>query len=186
MRFIPMLKDRFGAETPPPAPGIDRAQFRQVMGRFATGVTVITAEADGEIRGMTANAFMSGSLEPPLCAISVAKRAHMHPHLTAAGRFTVNILAANQQKIANHFAGRPDPMLHVPFEPVLGVPTLADAVARIVADVAATHDSGDHTVFIGHIRFMDGNDRPPLIYHAGRYAQLTPARGEEVSILEFW
>ena len=67
---------------------IDPALFRRVMGSFATGVTVILAEVKGETRGMTANAFMSGSLEPPLCIVSVAKRAHMHAHLAAAERFS--------------------------------------------------------------------------------------------------
>jgi flavin reductase (DIM6/NTAB) family NADH-FMN oxidoreductase RutF len=79
------------------------------MGRFATGVTVIIAEANGETRGMTANAFMSGSLDPPLCVVSVARRAHMHNHLLAAKVFSVNVLAAGQEAYAGHFAGRPLP-----------------------------------------------------------------------------
>src|SRR5690348_11140779 len=86
---------------------IDLALLRRVMGSFATGVTVIVAEADGDIRGMTANAFMSGSLEPPLCVVSIAKRAHMHGHIAAAGRFSVNILSVAQEELALHFAGRP-------------------------------------------------------------------------------
>ena len=77
---------------------IDPAHFRRVMGRFASGVTVITAEVNSEIRGMTANAFMSGSLTPPLCIVSIAKRARMHPHLTTAGKFAVNILAMGDRK----------------------------------------------------------------------------------------
>ena len=77
------------------------------MGSFATGVTVIVAEAGDEIHGMTANAFMSGSLEPPLCVVSIAKRAHMHGPLAAAGKFSVNILSVAQEELALHFAGRP-------------------------------------------------------------------------------
>ena len=69
---------------------VDHMLFRRVMGSFATGVTVITTEARGEVRGMTANAFMSGSLEPPLCVISVAKRARIHPLLVEAGHFGVS------------------------------------------------------------------------------------------------
>ena len=87
------------------------------MGRFATGVTVITATVAGDTRGMTANAFMSGSLDPPLCVISVTKRAHMHGHLIAAGRFAVNILASGQEDYATHFAGRPIPGLRVDLQP---------------------------------------------------------------------
>ena len=88
------------------APSIDASLFRRVMGRFASGVTVITAEYAGDVRGMTANAFMSGSLNPPLLLVSVAKHASMHAHLLAAGRFAVNILCAGQHEIANHFCGR--------------------------------------------------------------------------------
>ncbi|MCP4384248.1 MAG: flavin reductase family protein [Hyphomicrobiales bacterium] len=84
---------------------IDPAHFRRVMSRFATGVTVITVAADGEPQGMTANAFMSGSLDPPLGVVSVARRARMHGYLSNATRFAVNILAAEQTDLANHFAG---------------------------------------------------------------------------------
>ena len=86
---------------------VDHALFRRVMGSFATGVTVITTEARGEIRGMTANAFMSGSLEPPLCVISVARRARIHPLLVEAGHFGVSILAKDQERLSTHFAGGP-------------------------------------------------------------------------------
>src|ERR1700730_12201087 len=88
-------------------PGIDSVHFRRVMGCFATGVTVILAEAHGEIRGMTANAFMSGSLDPPLCVISVALKARMHGFLVEAGHFGVNILARGQETLIGHFSGQP-------------------------------------------------------------------------------
>jgi flavin reductase len=169
-----------------PSREIDPAHFRRVMGRFATGVSVITARAGGALRGMTANAFMSGSLEPPLCVISVTRRAHMHEHLVEAGRFAVNILASTQDAYATHFAGRPVFGLDPVFEDVDGVPTLADASARIVAKIAATHDCGDHSLFIGHILSMGSDERPPLLFHAGRYAYLVPAHGEESPVPEFW
>jgi flavin reductase (DIM6/NTAB) family NADH-FMN oxidoreductase RutF len=165
---------------------IDPDRFRRVMGRFATGVTVITATADGVTRGMTANAFMSGSLDPPLCVVSVAKRAHMHDHLIAAGRFAVNMLAAGQENIAIHFAGRPVPGLKLSLADVDGVPVIAGAVAVITALTAARHDCGDHTIFIGHIATMDANDRPPLLYHASRFAALIPLREEAPAMPEFW
>lgn len=165
---------------------IDPLHFRKVMGRFATGVTVITAKAGGERHGMTANAFMSGSLDPPLCVVSVARRARMHAHLLEAGRFAVNILAAGQVDYANHFAGRLIPDLAVQFAEIDGIPTLADASARMTTDVVASHDCGDHTIFIGHIATMLADDRSPLIYHDGRYAALTPAHGPETPLPEFW
>jgi flavin reductase (DIM6/NTAB) family NADH-FMN oxidoreductase RutF len=165
---------------------IDPAHFRRVMGRFATGVTVITATVAGETRGMTANAFMSGSLDPPLCVVSVTKRAHMHPHLTAAGRFAVNILATGQEDYATNFAGRPIPGLAVDLHPAGGVMILADASAWMTAETVATHDCGDHTIFVGHIKLMEADQRPPLIYHAGRYAALVPTREAALPVPEFW
>jgi flavin reductase (DIM6/NTAB) family NADH-FMN oxidoreductase RutF len=165
---------------------IDAHQFRRVMGRFATGVTVVTATAMGETRGMTASAFMSASLDPPLCVVSVAKRARMHALLMATDRFGVNVLADGQEAVARHFAGKPDPVLDVPFAVVDGVPVLADASARILADVAARHDCGDHTLIVGHINFMAADHRPPLVYHAGRFGAFASAEDEEAIWLEFW
>jgi flavin reductase (DIM6/NTAB) family NADH-FMN oxidoreductase RutF len=153
---------------------IDSVHFRRVMGSFATGVTVITAEAKGEIRGMTANAFVSGSLEPPLCVVSVAKHTRMHAILLEAGRFGINILAADQEALARHFAGKPVTGLGDPFAHDDGVPVLADALARILAESTAHHDCGDHTLFVGLIQAMSADDRPPLLYHAGRFGAFAP------------
>ncbi len=165
---------------------IDPLHFRKVMGRFATGVTVITTEAGGEVHGMTANAFMSGSLDPPLCVVSVAKRAHMHKHLVITKRFAVSVLAGDQADFATHFAGQPVTGLAIRFVAIDGVPTLADAAARITAEMVASHDCGDHTIFIGHIGTMHCDDRPPLLYHDGRYAALEPTPGAETPLPEFW
>src|SRR5271163_4441196 len=84
----------------------DTELFRKTMGGFATGVTVITVDAAGGPHGMTANAFMSGSLTPPLCVVSIAKRAHTHAMLVAAGRFSVNVLGEDQRDLAIYFAGK--------------------------------------------------------------------------------
>jgi len=165
---------------------IDPAHFRRVMGRFATGVTVITATVAEETRGMTANAFISGSLDPPLCVVSVTKRAHMHPHLTKAGRFAVNILASGQEHYATHYSGRPIAGLRVNFHAVGGVAILADASAWMTAETVATHDCGDHTLFVGHIRRMEADERPPLLYHAGRYGALVPTHEVPQPVPEFW
>ena len=165
---------------------IDPAHFRRVMGRFATGVTVVVAHADGLTKGMTANAFMSGSLDPPLCVVSVAKRAHMHSHLTAAGRFSINILAVGQEHLATHFAGRPIESLNVAFHDVAGIPAVPGTSAVIACETAATHDCGDHTLFVGHILVMDADGRPPLLYHASHFAALVPLNEASPSLPEFW
>ena len=170
----------------PPQGEIDPHHFRRVMGCFASGVTVILARADGETRGMTANAFMSGSLDPPLCIVSIAKRAHMHGHIAAAERFSVNILAAGQEDAATHFAGRPVPHFKPVFHDRSGVPALPGAVALLTASIVAAHDCGDHTIFVGHITLMTSDERPPLLYHASHFAALVPLREASPSLPEFW
>jgi flavin reductase (DIM6/NTAB) family NADH-FMN oxidoreductase RutF len=169
-----------------PLASADPAQFRRIMGRFATSVTVITSAVDGDIRGMTANAFMSGSLDPPLCVISVAKRANMHDHLIAARAFGVNFLAAGQENLAIHFAGRPVTGLDVAFGDHHGIPGIIGASALITAAVSARHECGDHSLFIGAIISMRADDRPPLLYHASRFGALVPLRETAPAAVEFW
>ena len=165
----------------------DAALFRRVMGRFSSGVTVITAEADGELRGMTANAFMSGSLEPPLCVISVAVTAHMHGHLMAAGGFGVSILAQGQEPLSAHFAGRSRDYLEAEFERLGGVPLLQGASAAIAAETQGVHPCGDHTLFVGRITHMRDYAREPLVYQGGRYGAFTPSPElADAPTIEFW
>jgi flavin reductase len=168
-------------------PEIDEHLFRRVMGSFATGVTVITASEGEGVRGMTANAFMSGSLEPPLCIVSVAKRAHMHDLLLGAAHFGVSVLADHQEDLSDHFSGRPDAGVSVRLARLGPVLLLTETCGRIAAEIVARHDCGDHTIFIGHILEMEAEDRAPLIYHAGRYAALDERRGDhDIAVPEFW
>lgn len=168
-------------------PPIDTALFRRVMGSFTTGVTVITTEADDAVRGMTANAFMSGSLTPPLCIISVAKKARMHELLESADHFGVSILAKGQEAVSQHFArqGATEPDLS--FEHIEGVPVLAGVSASLAAQIDSRHDCGDHTLFIGRILGLREYDRAPLVYHGGKYA--TVHHKKEVpadAAIDFW
>jgi flavin reductase (DIM6/NTAB) family NADH-FMN oxidoreductase RutF len=166
---------------------IDRTLFRQVMGSFATGVTIITTEAGGEVRGMTANAFMSGSLDPPLCVVCVGKRARIHPHLVAAGHFGVSILAKDQEKLSLHFSGGPVADLAPEFTYVGRTPVLSQAAATIATEVVAQHDCGDHTLFIGHIQHMQAHSRAPLIVHEGHYASLVYSKERAPEwVGDFW
>ena len=166
---------------------VDSRLFRHVMGRFATGVTVITAEAEGGVRGMTANAFMSGSLSPPLCIVSVATKARLHKALIETGHFGVSMQAQGQEAVSQHFAGQGVERPDVLFEHMHGVPVLAKVCAAIAAEVVARHDCGDHSLFIGHILGMRDDERPPLVFHGGKYATLhykkTPAADEAI---DFW
>lgn len=166
---------------------IDGQLFRRVMGRFTTGVTVITAEAEGAVRGMTANAFMSGSMTPPLCIISIAKKARMHGILETAQHFGVSILAQGQEAISQHFAGQGSADPEPAFAHMHGVPVLSGVSAAIAATIAAQHDCGDHSIFIGHIVGLRDDERQPLVYHAGKYATLhhKKERPADPSI-DFW
>jgi flavin reductase (DIM6/NTAB) family NADH-FMN oxidoreductase RutF len=165
----------------------DQALFRAVMASFATGVTVITTQTDEGVRGMTANAFMSGSLDPPLCVVSVSKKARMHAALSKAGHFGVSILTQSQHHLSPHFSGRPRLDLDPAFEVIGGTPVLRDAVATITADIVARHECGDHTLFVGHIRNLRRHGGPPLVIHSGRIASLLYS-GEDASdlIADLW
>lgn len=156
------------------------------MGAFATGVTLVTVEAGGATHAMTANAFMSGSLEPPLCVISIAKRAHTHDMVRQAGRFGINILGADQEDLALFFAGKNSLDVEARFLRVADTPLLQDCAARIAASVANECDCGDHTLFLGAVLHMDVGDRPPLIYHRSAFGALATRMGEHVPAPEFW
>lgn len=156
----------------PPQPGIDPREFRSTLGRFATGITVITTLQHGEVIGMTANAFISVSLEPPLILVSVDKKAHMHQALLQADRYGVSMLAENQQSLSNHFAGRPDNHEDIRFEERLGMPLLADCIAYIVATIVEAHPAGDHTLFIGQVELLEHHPGNPLLYYGGQYRHL--------------
>ena len=138
---------------------LDTGLFRKVMGRFATGVTVITAEAEGGVRGMTANAFMSGSLAPPLCIISVATKAKLHNALTAGRTFGVSMLAQGQEANSRQFAGQAPADPEILFEHMHGVPVLANVCAALAAEIEARHDCGDHTIFVGRVIGLRDDER---------------------------
>jgi flavin reductase (DIM6/NTAB) family NADH-FMN oxidoreductase RutF len=146
--------------------------FRDVMGRFATGVTVVTTRVAGDTFGMTANAFMAGSLVPLLCVVSISKRAQMHGRLLEARHYGVSFLSQEQQHLAAHFAGKRLEGLVPDFE--LGpTPTLKRAVAAVTAELASTADCGDHTLFVGAITSLVlGDAARPLLFHRGRYERL--------------
>ncbi|GAB4430065.1 MAG: flavin reductase family protein [Anaerolineae bacterium] len=151
---------------------IDPREFRNTLGRFATGITVITTHQQGEIIGMTANAFISVSLEPPLILVSVDKKAHMHQALLQAERYGVSMLAEGQQSLSNHFAGRPENHADVRFEERHGMPVVAGSIAYIVARIVEAHPAGDHTLFIGEVEFLEHRPGNPLLYYGGQYRHL--------------
>ncbi len=156
-------------------PDFDSLKFRQVMGRFATGITVVTTAHEGETHGMTVNSFMSVSLEPPLVLVSVDHRAKMHQVLPLSQRYGVSILDEHHEVFSRHFAGRPIEGLHIPFAWVQGVPLIAGALAFIVARVVDAHLAGDHTLYIAEVEYLDFRDGAPVLYYAGQYRRLSPS-----------
>ena len=162
------------------APAFDSFEFRRTLGRFTTGVTVVTMLGDPEQDptldagpyGITVNAFMSLSLDPPLIAVSIDKRAGAHDTLMAATRFGVSVLGGEQSQISDHFAGRPVTLSTDPFTTLAGFPVIAGSVARLVSRVSRTVDVGDHTLFIGEVEAVERTDDAPLVFFGGQYREL--------------
>ena len=147
--------------------------YRNALGRFATGITIVTTKADGVTHGMTCNAFMSISLEPPLVAIAVTHKARMMEFLDKSGRFGVSILGTNQEKISNHFAGQPQDDLGDPFTEIEGMPLIKDATVYLVTDIVEKVVLGDHTLFVGQVAHYSYQEMgQPLLYTAGGYARI--------------
>lgn len=152
---------------------MDDRQFRSAMGKFATGVTVIATETEGDVHGMTANAFMSVSLDPKLVVVSIGEKAKILNKIKESKIFTVNILAADQQELSMIFAGQLKEHKEVTFGRLDGKPVLAGAVAQIACEVSAEHIEGDHTLFIGKVTDIHLEDAEPLLFYSGKYRSLT-------------
>jgi len=156
-----------------PARGIDPQLFRRVMGRFATGVTVVSFLRDGKPAGMTVNSFLSVSMEPPLILISVRRASSFVEHVPVGSRCGINILAEQQRKLGPHFANQPEADADARFHDHAGTPLLDGSLAHIVARVVDIHPAGDHLLFIAEIEHLaHGSEAQPLIFYSGRYKQI--------------
>lgn len=150
---------------------MDDKQFRTAMGKFATGVTVIATEVEGEVHGMRANAFMSVSLDPKLIVISVRKQASILAKLQSSQTFSVNILGEDQQEVSMIFAGQLKDK-QVDFNRLDGKPVIPGSIAQIACEVSGEHIEGDHILFIGKVTDIYVEDKAPLIYYNGKYGSL--------------
>jgi flavin reductase (DIM6/NTAB) family NADH-FMN oxidoreductase RutF len=146
--------------------------FRRTLGMFATGVTVITTQVGEQVHGMTANAFMSVSLRPPLVVISVDKRARMHALLNEGSRFGISVLSEQQQGLSDHFAGRTGDRAEAAFEVIHETPVVEGALAHLVCRVVRSYWGGDHSLFIGQVEYARYGQGAPLLFHGGRYELL--------------
>lgn len=149
------------------------AQFRQALGAFATGVTIVTTQtADGRDVGLTANSFNSVSLDPPMVLWSLARNSLSLPHFLSAEFFAVHVLASNQEPLSNVFAAKgADKFAGLGIQRGQGqVPLLDGCAARFQCRTAYRYEGGDHVIFVGEVVEFDRSDRPPLVFHGGNYA----------------
>ena len=147
--------------------------FRRTLGMFATGVTIITIRVREQVHGMTANAFMSVSLRPPLVLVSIDRRARMCDLLHEGRRFGVNVLEAHQAGLSDRFAGRAGNDLPEPrFELVHETPLVEGALAHLVAKVVRSYWGGDHSLFLGQVEYAHHGAGRPLLFHGGRYERM--------------
>lgn len=158
-----------------PAPTtIDQARFRQVLGHFATGVTVVTGVADGHAIGLAVNSFTSVSLEPALVAFCVATASSTWPRLRTGNAFCVNILAEDQEVLSRAFAAHgSDRFDGVGWRPApSGAPILAGVLAWVDCTIQAEHEAGDHLIVVGRVRELDlEHEGRPLVFYRGGYGR---------------
>ncbi|MGA8865662.1 MAG: flavin reductase family protein [Candidatus Sulfotelmatobacter sp.] len=161
---------------------LNPAEFRKAMGCFATGVTIITVDLEGEVHGMTANAFASVSLDPLLVLVCVDYKTRTHAHLHARKRFGINVLSQDQRTISEYYANPARTHEHAEdagarFDRTRqGTPMLRGALAFLECRLHSAQDAGDHTIFIAEVEDVVVSEGDPLLFFRGRYHRV----GEEV------
>lgn len=170
------------ADTPPPSARrtpVDERLFRDALGCFVTGVTIITTQGTTHPYGMTANAFASVSLNPPLVLVCVMSGREGSRSIEANGVFAVNVLGVHQEALARYFASSERPRGHegfadIPYRPdVTGSPVLEGVAGHFDCDLVAAHEAGDHIIFIGEVRSLAVDPAmPPLLFHHGKYRRI--------------
>ncbi|MFJ7954253.1 flavin reductase family protein [Lysinibacillus sp. NPDC096418] len=141
--------------------------FKQALGNYPTGVTVVTAlNSANEPIGLTVNSFASVSIDPLLILWSLDKRSKLHADFLAAKNFAVNILASEQAQVCTLFASKEDRFAQAKWSTsTLNLPILSDTLSVLQCEAFKQVDAGDHTIFIGHVVDIDNNDKEPLLYH---------------------
>jgi flavin reductase (DIM6/NTAB) family NADH-FMN oxidoreductase RutF len=154
--------------------------FRSAVGSFATGVTVVTTRGEEHAYGMTANAFSSVSLDPPLVLVCVISQSEGSEHIRRNGCFAVNVLKADQEPLSRYFASRERPRGRDAFGEVphrvaaSGSPVLEGAIGYLDCRLHTRHDAGDHEIFIGEVLELGfADEATPLLFHGGGYKLIT-------------
>ena len=152
---------------------VDEQRFRQALGHFATGVTIVTMrDRGGQPQGLTANSLTSVSLDPPLVLVCIDRRISAYPVMQEVEGWVVNILAADQEELSRRFATPDiDKFDGVAFESgAYGAPLIGGALATLAVRSYARHDGGDHEIFVGEVTDVDFHDGEPLVFYKGMYA----------------
>ncbi|MBB4913439.1 flavin reductase family protein [Streptosporangium saharense] len=166
-----------------PTPVVDPLTMRRTMGRFATGVAVVTTVADGVPHGMTVNSLTSVSLEPPLLLVCLTTGARSTDAVTRAGRFAISILSVRQEQLALRFARRGEDHF-AGLDVTYGrhaVPVIPDAFAHLECEVERHFVAGDHVVVIGHVLTVCERDGEPLGFMGGRFSDIVDRGHDPVS-----
>lgn len=153
---------------------ITQEEFRAALGRFASGVTVVTTrDAKGELHGITVSAFCSVSLEPPMVLICIEKTAGSHPALEESAVFVVNVLREGEAEVSELFASsRPEKFDLIKWTAgIEGVPVLDNALATLECRVKFSYHGGDHSIFVGDVENVTVADGKPLAYFRGQYGR---------------
>ncbi|MCU0308121.1 MAG: flavin reductase family protein [Thermoleophilia bacterium] len=162
--------------THPGPAGVDPDAFRDALSRWASGVTVVTARGPEGRVGLTASAFSSLSLHPPLILVCIGHASSAHDVLCAAEGFAVHLLREDQQDVSNRFArSSEDKFAGLEVETgAFGAPLLDDVLARMVCERHDVFDGGDHSILVGRVLGAETHDATPLLYWRGGYRALTP------------
>ncbi|RST74286.1 flavin reductase [Siminovitchia acidinfaciens] len=151
---------------------MDDRLFRTAMGKFATGVTVITTKVGENAHGMTANAFMSVSLDPKLVLISIGEKANMNQLIKESGKFAVSVLNDEQQDLSAYFAGQIKEDREIEFDDFNELPVIKDALVNLTCNVHEAVVAGDHTLYIGEVTDLRVTDGDALGFFEGKYRKV--------------
>lgn len=164
---------------PPVRSAVDSARFRQVLGHFPTGVTVVTATTPEGPAGLAVGSFFSVSLDPPLVAFCAAKSSTSYPKIAEAGHFVVNVLGDDQEEVCRVFASKGgDKFAGLGYKPspISGAPVLNGVLAWLDCDIDAVHEAGDHYIVIGRTHELEVGEEAggPLVFYRGGFGRFSP------------
>lgn len=151
---------------------MDNRKFRDAMGKFATGITIVTTQYNGEIHGMTVNSFMSISLDPKLIAISIDEQASMYEILQASDTFGISVLKDSQEDLSKIFARQIKKDRAINYIIQDGVPVIDDTLAMISCQVEEKVKAGDHVIIIARVTDLTINEGDPVLFYGGNYRKI--------------